>query len=261
MSRSRLTGLKWLWIGWLALGGAAAQADTLILPGFDLFHTTGGSQDFAHDPIPADFFAPGSEPFTGIVILAGSPTGPGDTDTVVQRFSGAMIPDPTPVPIPIELVGLSLKSVMPITVTYAGGSFSELWDVKIVIPPPAPPPSNMQIQQLNPNGGTFSATLPVMPIFTFTRLSGPPAVVNRLSTDILNILGPWSLTPPTLDAHDGIHPSGGYYGGVDPLTNQRVVFQANGLGLDLLLTPATIPAPSAAAFGLLLLAGLRHRRA
>src|SRR4029077_3421111 len=45
-----------------------------IYPGMDLFVTPGGGatkQDFSTNPIPAGFFGPGSDPFTGTITYGG----------------------------------------------------------------------------------------------------------------------------------------------------------------------------------------------
>jgi hypothetical protein len=50
-----------------------------IYPGIDLFVTPNGGatfQDFSTTPIPAGFFGPGSDPFTGKVVYGGQPIAP-----------------------------------------------------------------------------------------------------------------------------------------------------------------------------------------
>ncbi|HOW73376.1 MAG TPA: hypothetical protein PKY77_22475 [Phycisphaerae bacterium] len=71
--------------------------------------------------IPAGFFGPGSEPFTGTVLMKGMPVDPtvSHADTIVGRHGEAYLPsDGSGDTIPIELRGMSLVSVSPITVTY-----------------------------------------------------------------------------------------------------------------------------------------------
>jgi hypothetical protein len=166
------------------LAGAAAaplQAQD-VLPGIDVWTTPGGGtsfDDFAANPIPADFFDPGSEPFLGIVLFSGQPLpdlGPPSapslfpTDTVVERLAPAAMPGPAT--IPIEIVALSLVSSQPITVTYNGGQNPELWDVQACLSSLAPQPQgSMTIARTCPGGGTFRSTLPVVPKLVFTRQS------------------------------------------------------------------------------------------
>src|SRR3990170_2822469 len=74
--------------------GIPAAASAQVPAGFDLFETDPASTQFHFQgpgTIPADFFAPGSDPFTGNVNFGGVPLetfnglGTGDADTVVQR--------------------------------------------------------------------------------------------------------------------------------------------------------------------------------
>jgi hypothetical protein len=161
--------------------GSIAHALT-ILPGHDLFETPEGPDtymDFSTVPIPADFFGPGSDPFTGTVVLKGKPlnTTPdsilGPTDTIVKRTSQAELPTcGSTTTVDIEIVALSLTSASPITVTYNGGQNPELWDVDVCLSSDtAQSPGSMTINHDCPEGGTFSATLPVLPKFTYTHLT------------------------------------------------------------------------------------------
>ncbi len=165
----------------LLLFGSMAQALT-ILPGTDLFETPESPytyMDFGLVPIPADFFGPGSDPFTGTVALRGVPstTNPpsilGPTDTIVKRTNQAELPTcGSAATVDIEIVALSLTSVTPITVTYNGGQNPENWDIDVCLSSDsAQTPGSMTINQDCPEGGTFDANLPVLPKFTFTRFT------------------------------------------------------------------------------------------
>ena len=156
------------------------QCAQAIEPGIDLWTTPPGSSfdnHFSTNPIPADFFDPGSDPFTGNVTLGGDPLGTapsgilGPTDAIVRRNDTASLPAPgaTDV-IDIEIVALSLTSTQPIVVTYNGGQNPELWDVRVTLSSAAPQqPGQMTINKECCNGGTFESTLPVTPKFIFTR--------------------------------------------------------------------------------------------
>ena len=103
-------------------------------------------------PLPADFFDPGSEPFTCCwPVLAGNPAGPGTTDTIIERLAPANLPPPYPSTdvIPIEIVALSLQSVQPMVVTYGVGP-PELWDVSVDLSP-VPSTGQMTIERLGVN--------------------------------------------------------------------------------------------------------------
>ena len=204
-----------------------------ILPGYRFWQTLAGSS--ASVSLPADFFAPGSDPFVGSFAVIGSPTGPGAypppdsffdiftshlldppipgldlnevdarlggglaaTDTIVQRLAGLSLPNVGDAgAIPIEIVGLSLVSVAPITVTFGGGGSPSLWDVTVGLDPGThpQPPGIMQIQRTSENGGTFVAQLPVVAQFTFVRQqSTQPPVATVIRFDLT---GGGELTPP-----------------------------------------------------------------
>jgi hypothetical protein len=126
----------------------------------------------------------------------------GSVDTIVQRKTDAFLPiPPSTATVPIELVQLSLVSVAPIVVTYSAGS-PELWDLKIVQSPTVPSMGSMTIHHSYSNGGTFSATLAVYPLVTFTRISPPDFAVRVLDAgqfglpDQLSAVGvPWVHEP------------------------------------------------------------------
>lgn len=166
------------------LAGAALFAPTSasandVPAGFDLWVTPPGhaEHDFATSPLPADFFYPGSDPFLGFVLLQGTGSGCGGSDTTVERLSDAILPIiPSSDTIPIEIVELQLTSVAPITVT--GISPPEDWILDVTLPPSPQPQGTMQIDHLDARGGTYDSTLPVCPLFTFTRISGLPASVQ-----------------------------------------------------------------------------------
>src|SRR5215813_1469566 len=83
----------------LVAGSAFAGGFSRIAPGIDNWQTLGGGAtryNFGEQPIPADFFCVGSEPFRGSVEFEGVPlrTEPADalgtTDTVVERLDTAV---------------------------------------------------------------------------------------------------------------------------------------------------------------------------
>ncbi len=163
---------------------AAAQTGD-VQPGIDLWTTPGTGttfDDFSGNPVPAGFFDPGSDPFTGTVILQGSPLpslggpGLGPVDTVVSRLAVAELPSlGSQDTIPIEIVALNLVSVNPITVTYNGGQNPEPWNVRVCLSSQAAQPQGtMTITLTCPEGGQYNASLPVLPKLVFTRVS-PPA--------------------------------------------------------------------------------------
>jgi len=166
-----------------------------VPPGDDCFTTQCGRTlfDFCNDPIPADFFAPGSEPFSGIIILGGPMDGL--PDTTVRRFDAMLLdfPPGPPETIPIELVQLSLVSCSPITVRI--GTMDTLWNVAVDLsPPPNPPlpPGGMTVTKQHPNGGVFTAQFHVLPRFTFAE------VVPPTGDQVILDFGAPPERPPTL---------------------------------------------------------------
>ncbi|MBM4040710.1 MAG: PEP-CTERM sorting domain-containing protein [Planctomycetes bacterium] len=171
----------------------------LVIPGTDLYRTESGEFRFGEtNPIPPGFFGPGSDPFTGNIPLRGAPleTLPpgtlGDADTLVQRLGPVPLPhEGSDGQVPIELVALSLMSTQPILVTNSatGDSF---WDVSVSLSPPPQPQGSMTVTRGAANGGTFSATLPVLPRFTFTEVGNPG---NQQILDYGDLYPPITLDP------------------------------------------------------------------
>ena len=159
-----------------------------------VFHDRPGEVSFAdtatNDPIPADFFGPGSDPFTGTVYFTGSPVlndsdEPLYPDSSVQmvvrrRFHGFIptsnsgtsgSPEP-PVSslISTSLVSMSLASTAPITVTYGAGS-PETWDVSAEASDTQWINGDIGITatRVHADGGTYEALTSASLLFTFTN--------------------------------------------------------------------------------------------
>ena len=155
-----------------------------VIAGTGLFVTPSGGTSLLGPgaaPIPAGFFGPGSDPFTGVITLGGVPLAPssplGPTDTVIRRGQSAVLAGPgSSAAVPIEIVALNLVSLQPITVTYNGGTSPEQWNVSVCLSNLPQQTGQLQItagQCPCGEGGTFSSQLPILPKLTFTR-SGPP---------------------------------------------------------------------------------------
>ncbi|MCP4593866.1 MAG: hypothetical protein GY842_24290 [bacterium] len=155
--------------------------------------------------IPADFFDPGSDPFTGVVCLRGTPLGStpfgdfGDADTLIRRqddpFDRCALPSLVEQTVDIEIAALSLEGVDPITVTFNGGQDPELWDVPTVGLSEVhtdvntnndPPMGSLTVTKTHCNGGTYTSVLHVQPRFTFTKV-GAPGEVRVLDTGLEGI--------------------------------------------------------------------------
>jgi acetyltransferase-like isoleucine patch superfamily enzyme len=179
-----------------------ASPDLTRPEGFDLYLTSGGRVDL---DLPAGFFAPGSDPFQGVVQLAGEPlqtAGPfemGLTDTVVRRFDRIEFGRiPETVVVPIEIVALNLVSIQPIVVTSNGGGSPTPWDVHVGLGDTFDElPEHvgvMRIDRVAPTGGTFDSILPVRPILTFRSghqmVEFDPGVIPMIGTN-----GGWTSSP------------------------------------------------------------------
>ena len=179
-----------------------------IQPGEDFISTSGcGGQsfaDFSKNPLPADFFGPGSLPFDGEIHLGGSTLNGGSfgtSDTVLRRLSEANVAlvgaSDT---VPIELVALSLQSCDPITVQVNGQS--TMWDVEVDLDVSGQlPQGDMTIMRTSALGGTFSAMINTQPRFTFTEVGNISNTITftglEKGTGILNLVitdAPWADT-------------------------------------------------------------------
>ena len=161
-----------------------------ILPGDDLYTVPEGEGativfgDGDNPAIPPDFFGPGSDPFDGPIGFTGAPleTEPtselGPSSVVVRRLGPAMLPGPgSSMDVPVQIVGLSLVSTQPITVSFGGGAYTELYDVTMSLSSTVPeqPIGNMTIfpdDHFVGKGGIFLLDLPVQPSYTFTPVGG-----------------------------------------------------------------------------------------
>ncbi len=142
-------------------------------------------------PLPAGFFGPGSDPFTGTICFVGEPLGItpwgdfGSADTIVRRYGDPFTRfapvSPTPATVDIEIVALNLVSTAPINVTYNGGTNPEPWSVRVDLsavhtdanPSNDPPLGSLTAVKSHCNGGTYSSFVSVQPRFTFAKVSNP----------------------------------------------------------------------------------------
>jgi hypothetical protein len=143
----------------------ACEPDTVVIPvGECELETTAGSTR-VHiggmslvPEFPADFFYPGSLPWSGTIELRGHPLPDhvGAVNTLIRRKEAAVMPGPATVE--VELKELSLASVEPITVIDAGRAES-FFDVFVTIDENRPSEGAMTIQEMVPGpagGGMYS---------------------------------------------------------------------------------------------------------
>ena len=148
--------MRTLFTGWRALSAACALAFTAtsasaqVVPAGDdgwmtvrKLGTTGTTVDLSMTPLPADFFYPGSDPFTGSFALKGEelpsfpPGALAGADTIVERLADTppLLPGSTAT-VPIEIRALNLVSCEPIVVT--GTNADEDWNVRVSLSSAAP---------------------------------------------------------------------------------------------------------------------------
>jgi hypothetical protein len=245
---------------WITAAARTAADDVLL--GWDLFVTPAPTQatsswNFASNPLPAGFFDPGSDPFSGTVQFQGEPLGPtygpvGPTDTIVERKETAFLPGVgSSDTVPIEIVALNLVSIQPITVTY-GPNPPEQWDVRLSLT--NSPTGTMMISHTVAEGGVFASFFTVQPKLTFTR-HGDLAErdTNRIDNLTQTSSVQWSHDAPhdavTVPETSNFFPGGTPGDSFGPV--QQFRYQGSQFTWDLQLT--IVPEPSTV---LLLMAGL-----
>lgn len=186
----------------LLLAALPAAAGEIIPRGVDLWQTAGAGAtftNFADDPIPADFFCPGSPPFTGTIALEGVPLatepagGLGNVDTLVERIDDAAFDQDGVAKTRIRLLALSLAGAEPVETGCGLHHVAVSLDGK-------QPITLMKIRRTRDNGGTYDAPLALEVKVVFTPLSGDLAGQRRLRRHVE--LGPgthsvWSFARDT----------------------------------------------------------------
>lgn len=191
------TSTRLVWgVALLALMAVPVTAD-VIYSGTDHWSTAQTYTNFKEDPIPADFFCPGSASFSGQIDLKGMPltTEPecilGSIDTIVHRLDNATFNEDGSATTRLRFLAISLAGVEPLEVPGCG-----LYDVTASLDGGKQPTTEMKIYRKTEDGGTFVAPLKLNVRMRFTpRAGGEPVAVRR---EIY--LGPgtssvWSLVP------------------------------------------------------------------
>lgn len=193
----------------------------VVNPGIDLYETPTGGATY-EDFLPGGFLGPGffdfddmglncdalgsSDEPTGRVLLKGVPltTTPSGvlspSDTIVRRIGIADLPSPgSSDTVSLRIVGLSLASIAPLTVTRSGGAVTEQWDLRVCLSSGTQPSGSMTITRgpCEQQGGTFTSTLPVLPKLVFTRRSPDPPCTKSFDFDL------YGVPPIVYDVTDG----------------------------------------------------------
>lgn len=150
----------------------------VVKSGYDLSKTAYAYKLFDLDPIPANTFGPGSDPYIGridwtsgpLVEFKGFSLPTGVVDTIVFREEDASLAGPgSSATIPVRMVALSFAGIRPIEISFDGGERAELWNVDAVAP--NNPVGTMTLSQTSLEGGTFDSEFHVHPVFLLTRTS------------------------------------------------------------------------------------------
>jgi hypothetical protein len=172
--------------------------------GVDVFQTSsapgqGTGVDFAANPIPANFFCPGSPPFNGQIALVGKPltTSPGgvagNSDTIVERLKDVSF-DGGSATIPVKVRALSLTSSSPLSINCTSGPSN--WDVDVCVCGDQPTTSIVARVDQPCGCGHFDGTLRLATCLRFTN-KADGRVVGPIKQPVdLTIQGmPWCPKP------------------------------------------------------------------
>jgi hypothetical protein len=153
----------------------AAGSDDRIASGADLWITAGSGltfSSFAADPVPADFFCPRSEPFSGKVSFQGKPLASepagslGTVDTIVHRLDDATFDARGEATTRIRLLALSLAGAE--TIETSCGRY----EVSVALAQGEQPTTTMKIVRTSAEGGTYHAPLALDVRVTFEPVAG-----------------------------------------------------------------------------------------
>lgn len=157
------------------VAGDVDPCDPLV----DVFTTVDGFTEIAFGgsvpEVPADFFFPGSLPFSGTVSLSGSALSADNLgDTAIRRsgdpqFPAGGFPSFAP-PVAVTLDGLALSSIGSITVDSVDGEQEE-WLVSVGLSGSDQLSGSLSARLDEPGGGAFSGNLPILPVVGFVRLA------------------------------------------------------------------------------------------
>ncbi|NOS99274.1 MAG: hypothetical protein HOP29_01450 [Phycisphaerales bacterium] len=190
-----------------------------VSPGDDLWVTPCGGGTYDYQTISAGFFTSlggsSSVEYNSGVVLGGvpltifpTPVPNAPVDTIVRRLAPTAPTFTTGSVgelIPIEIVALHLASCDPITVTYANSS-TEQWDVDVCLDA-TQTTGTMTLNHECAEGGSYTNTLPVNAVLTFSRVGGGVGSPVSLTTTLsLTATGWWthsgSASGPTLSHLD-----------------------------------------------------------
>ena len=172
MKRNPLTSLFWGIALLCLLCLPSTSKDDAILKGIDIWVTPGDGLTFSNfelEPIPADFFCKGSQPFTGKIEYQGVPiaTSPesalNDADTVIERLDDASFGNDGRAFTRVRFAALQMEGIEPVQ-TDCG-----LFHVTMALAGEQPV-TTMRITRLDKSGGLMDSVLAGEVALTFTPL-------------------------------------------------------------------------------------------
>jgi hypothetical protein len=167
----------------LLVAGAAFAGSARIASGYDYWQTLGSGAtryDFGQQPLPADFFCVGSEPFRATVNFEGVPlrTAPanilGTTDTIIERMDDAVF----------NKAGVATTRIraraMDLVATKLFSNSCGAWKVSATLAG-RQPVTRLTFHRAHKFGGVFDADLKLRVGVTFTNVAtGDTRTVVRL---------------------------------------------------------------------------------
>jgi UDP-3-O-[3-hydroxymyristoyl] glucosamine N-acyltransferase len=154
--------------------GPAPTPPIEVPPGVDLLQATGTF----HLSLPSGFFGSGSNAYSGDLAASGAAlktAGPwelGTTNVVIRHLSNLSLTWPSSgvghdV---VKVEELQLNGNSAITVTFMAAA-PQTWTVSVALSGDRPARGSYDLTRTSTSGGTFTASLPIHPVFTFKRSS------------------------------------------------------------------------------------------
>lgn len=174
-----------------------------IPPGRDCLTSVprGTEVSFAENPLPADFFFFGSQPFKGVICVEGAEESEG-ADVCLDRLDTMNLQAPGSTATS-RLVLRSLRMVGCEPLVVRRGSYEERWTVGVGLSQTAVSPGWIRLTKTHPNGGTLTGSFNVSPRFVFTKV-GSPSVVRVFDTGQAQ-LGPFRVIDGNSPAMSWVH--------------------------------------------------------
>jgi hypothetical protein len=166
----------------LLAASPAIAGDQTVRQGVDLWMTAAGfaQTSFESEPIPAGFFCPESQPFTGRIWFEGKPlaTEPagalGSIDTVVRRLDDVEFDARGVGYTRLQLMALSLVSTRPVDTACGAYDAAVRLDGE-------QPVTNMRVVRTGRFGGTYAAPLALNVKVVFTPVQGDKSARRELA--------------------------------------------------------------------------------